>query len=223
MPNWQVMIQFTSNSLPYSERVYIALRIAFLETQERLSLAEQLELEDHRAFGFLTQVPFLKCVPAQVQLDLLLDLWDKHLSKETFSATYLDEALIYAACETAAKLVRTEPQHVERILAAGPLKSSVSITRGFAEELQELHLNYAGDGHFLLLSQFQDLSPEESDKMKEEYGIINGKCDSLYDALGRWSVRADFKDRACGLLTEEEAEHLSTLTDFTRCSGNLSQ
>lgn len=217
------MINFSSKSLPYSERVYVALRIAFLETQERLALAEQLELEDHRAFGYLTQVPFLKSVPAQVQLDLLLDLWDKHLSKETFSATYLDEAIVYAACETAAKLVRTEPQHVERILASGPLKSSVSVTREFSEELQKLHLDYAGDGHFLLLSQFQDLSPEQSEKSKEEYGIVNGKCDSLFDAMGRWNVRADFKDRSCGLLTDDEALRLATLIDFTRCSGNMSQ
>ncbi len=223
MPDWQVMIKFSSKSLPYSERVYIALRIAFLETQERLALAEQLELDDHRAFGFLTQVPFLKCVPAQVQLDLLLDLWDKHLSKETYSATYLDEAIVYAACETAAKLVRTEPQHVERILASGPLKSSVSVTQEFSNQLQELHLDFAGDGHFLLMSQFQDLPPEQAIKFKEEYGIITGKCDSLYDALGRWYVRPDFKDRSCGLLTDDEAQQLATLIDFTRCSGKMSQ
>ena len=39
------MITFASQELPYTERVYIAFRIAFLETQERLALAEQLELE----------------------------------------------------------------------------------------------------------------------------------------------------------------------------------
>ncbi|WP_417850576.1 hypothetical protein [Thalassoglobus sp.] len=215
------MIKFSSKSLPFSERIYIAFRIAFLETQERLALAEQLELESHRTFGYLTHVPFLKGVPAQVQLDLLLDLWDKHLSKETFSATYLDEAIVYAVCETAANLIRSEPKHAQRCIESGPLKSGATINHAFAEELQQLHLDYAGDGHYLLLSQFQDLPPEAANKHKDQYGIIAEKADSLFDALSRWNVRPGYEERACGLLTDEEVEQLSSMIDFTRLAGKM--
>ncbi len=215
------MIQFSSKQLPFSERIYIAFRIAFLETQERLALAEQLELEAHRTFGYLTHVPFLKGVPAQVQLDVLLDLWDKHLSKETFAASYLDEAIVYAVCETAANVIRSEPKYAQRSIESGPLQSAATVNRTFAEELQQLHLDYAGDGHFLLMSQFQDLPPEEAQKQKEQYGIISGKADSLFDALSRWNVRPGYEERACGLLTDEEIDQLSSMIDFTRLAGRM--
>lgn len=208
------MIKFDTKQLPYSERLYIALRISFLETQERLALAEQLELQSHRSFGYLTQVPFLKSVPAQVQLDLLLDLWDRHLAKETYAATYLDEAIVYAACETAANLIRCEPQHAQRLLDTGPLPTSATVDQSLADQTQQLHLKFTGDGHFLLISQFQDLSPEEAAVEKEKFGMIRGRCDSLFDALGRWYVGRDFGVRAAGLLTDQEIEHLGTLTDF---------
>lgn len=217
------MITFASQELPYTERVYIAFRIAFLETQERLALAEQLELESHRTFGFLTQVPFLRNVPAQVQLDLLLDTWDRHLAKAVSRATYLDEAILYAACETAANLIRAEPQHARRLLEVGPLPSSASLDDKLADQIQQMHLTFAGEGHFLLISQFQDLSPEEADPLKAAAGIINGRCDSLFDALGRWHVRQGFENRACGLLTEQEIERLSTLGDFTHIANRMNK
>lgn len=216
------MIKFAEKYLPYSERIYIAFRISFLETLERLVLADQLELGSHRAFGFLTHVPFLKSVPAQIQLDLILDVWDKHLSKKDFTANYLDEAVVYAACETTAHLMRSEPDHARRMLASGPLQSSFDIVGETAGQFQELHLDFAGEGHFLLLSQCQDLPPDEASEFKHKYGIITGKADSLFDALSRWHVQAGFEDRACGLLTDIEIQALSEIPDFAVSSNKVS-
>lgn len=216
------MIKFAEKYLPYSERIYIAFRISFLETFERLVLADQLDLGSHRAFGFLTHVPFLKSVPAQVQLDLLLDVWDKHLSKQDYSANYLDEAIVYAACETTAHLIRSEPDHARRLIACGPLQSSFDIAGKTAAQFQNLHLDFAGEGHFLLLSQCQDLPPEEATEFKQKYGIITGKTDSLFDALARWHVQPGFENRACGLLTDEEIRVLSEMPDFAVSSNQIS-
>lgn len=215
------MIKFTEHHLPYSERVYIAFRIAFLETQERLILAEQLDLGSHRSFGYLTHVPFLRCVPAQVQLDLLLEVWDKHLSKEVFPANYLDEAIVYSACETAAHLIQSDPQHAERLIGSGPLRSAMKVNHTTAAQFQQLHIDYTGEGHFLLISQYQDLPPEKATRFKEQFGIIMGKTDSLYDALSRWNVQAGFADKACGLLTDQEISELSSLVDFSRSAGKI--
>ena len=213
------MIKFANKTLPYTERIYIAFRIAFLETQERLILAEQMDLGSHRAFGFLTQVPFLKCVPAQVQLDLLLDLWDKHLSKQEYTASYLDEAIVYAACESTASLMRSDPEHAQQITQSGPLRSSFNISGNTAAQFQQLHLDFAGEGHFLLISQCQDLPPEEATEFKTKYGIIDGRCDSLFHALSRWHVQAGVEERAMGLLTDEEIADLSSLPDFSHVTG----
>lgn len=216
------MIKFAQNHLPYSERVYIALRIAFMETLERLQLAEQLDLAGHRAFGFLTHVPFLKSVPAQVQLDVLLNFWDRHLSRQNFSANYLDEAIVYAACETTAHLIKSDPQHAQRIISSGPLRSSAEVTGRFFEQFQDLHIQFSGDGHFLLLSQCQDLPPEEAEDFKLKYGIMPGKSDALFDVLGRWSVHPGYEDRAAGLLTDQEIASLAEIVDFSICSRGFS-
>lgn len=208
------MIQFSAKPLPYTERVYLAFRIAFLETMERLALAEHLELENHRAFGFLTQVPFLKSVPAQVQLDLLSELWDRHLDRNSYSANYLDEALVYAMCETASSVIRQDPRQAEQIAQNGPLPCAVVINSRLADQFQQLHLDFAGEGHYLLVSQYQDLPPQEAEKFKQQSGIVAGKCDSLFEALSRWRVRPGFEERACGLLTAAELLQLSNLADF---------
>lgn len=216
------MIKYASRTLPYSERVYIALRVAFLETQERLLLAGQLQLDGHRSFGYLTHVPFLKSVPAQVQLDLLLGLWDRHLAKETFSANYLDEAILYAACETTSQLIRQHPVRAGELIERGPLASTVSLSSSLADQVQQLHLDLAPEGHFLLLSQFQDIPPEKAQEYKRQYGISDGMCDSLFEAMSRWHVSPGYADRAVGLLTETEIAALAQIPEFEKHSEKSS-
>ena len=56
------MLHIASDILPPTRLSYTAFRIAFCETWERLTLAEQLSDEppNYESFGFLTEVPFLK-------------------------------------------------------------------------------------------------------------------------------------------------------------------
>jgi hypothetical protein len=54
-------------------------------------------------------VPFLMGVPPHVQLDLLADTWSKHTSKDKHEASLIDESVIYAAGETAARIAEEDP------------------------------------------------------------------------------------------------------------------
>jgi hypothetical protein len=214
------MLALAAKTLPRTELVYIAFRLACLDTRERLELAVQLDLCPERNFGFLTEVPFLRNVPAQVQLDLLMETWERHVTPLAQQATLLDESVLYAACETAARLIRSEPDVARRFLSRGPIQCTAELNDACADSLQKLHLAFAHEGLFLLLSQFQDIPPAEAARLKQHHGLAEDACDCLFDVLGRWNVSAQLLARSRDLLTRVEAEQLGSLLNAARCASN---
>lgn len=217
------MITFTSKSLPFSEQVYISFRIAILESEERLALAHQIDLTDHNGFGYLTQVPFLKSVAPQVQIDLLLDFWNRYLARERYASDYLDESIVYAVCETAANVIRSQSGIAERFVKSGPLSCPFTATPQYADQIQKLHLDYVGNGHFLMLSQFQDLPVEEAADLKKEFGIHADRSERMFEILGRWNVSTEIESRAIGLLTAAESKRLGELFKISTAPRKLSE
>lgn len=210
------MLQIADRPLPRSELTYAAFRLAFWDTQERLELARQLSLAE-RSFGFLTEVPFLRNVPAQVQLELLLETWAKYYSPDSFAADLLDESVIYAACETAAIIVRAARERAQRVLKLGPVRFQTRLSVQSADALQQLHLSLGNEGQFLMLSQFQDIPPDEAAPLKRQYGIPDGACRCMLEALSRWHVQCDVAAYSRGLLTPQEAERAARLLQEATC------
>ncbi|MBW3538829.1 MAG: hypothetical protein KY476_01025 [Planctomycetes bacterium] len=196
------MLTISTDTLPQSGLSYVAFRIAFRDTLERIVLAAQVD-DDTECFGFLTEVPFLRSVPPHVQLDLLAETWRKHAADEAFEASLVDESVIYAACETAAWVVEHDPGIARLFLKGGP--QPVEIESGqLAEELRGLHLSLSNEGDFLLISQFEDLPPDEALKLKIEFGIDPERLEPMFDALARWRMSPEFLGSLIGLFTKEE-------------------
>lgn len=200
------MLTVSTDFLPQTELSYLAFRAAFRETLERLVLSQQVSVCGEWSFGYLTEVPFLQQVAPQVQLDLLLDTWSRHQSEDQQEATLLDECVVYAACETAARLVRNDPSALQGFLAGGPGSVSLELRPRLAHGLVALHTSFCGACDFLLLTQFLDLPPREARTLMAEFGLHPQDREPLFEALGRWSIGSNFRDRAAGLLTETEAE-----------------
>lgn len=198
------MLTISNDVLPQSSLCYLAFRIAFRETLERIALADQVGCDPHEAFGFLTEVPFLRSVPAHVQLDLLAATWAKHVACESVAADLVDEAVLYAVCETSAHIVESEPEILETYLSGGPLEIVPSADPMLASELRALHLNLASEGDFLLISQFEDLAPDEAAALKPKFGITDEKLEPMFDVLGRWYLSPEFLGNLTGLLTGRE-------------------
>ncbi|MEZ6045217.1 MAG: hypothetical protein R3C11_06465 [Planctomycetaceae bacterium] len=84
------MIKIANETLPQSCLCYLAFRVAFMETLERIALADQIAERNLRQFGYLTEVPFLQAVPPHLQLDLLAETWAKHTSDDPCDASLVD-------------------------------------------------------------------------------------------------------------------------------------
>src|SRR5208283_1244747 len=97
--------------LPQNDLAYLAFRLAVQETLTDIELCRDLE-EDEPDFtaGYLSEVPFLEQVPPPVQIDLLADTWARHRQPDFIEASLLDAAIVYAACETAGRIICDMPE-----------------------------------------------------------------------------------------------------------------
>lgn len=205
------MLHICNDVLPSSDLTYLAFRVAFFDTLERISLADQVGMSSDAAFGFLTEVPFLRYVPPHVQLDVLVTTWSKHCDTQPHRADLVDESVVYAACETAARVVKVEQATAKRFFRTGPRPIAMTISAKTSGELEGLHFNLSNQGDFLLLSQFLDIPPAEARPLKAKFGISEQACECMFDALGRWYVSPGFRGNASGLLTTTEIDRAAAV------------
>jgi hypothetical protein len=200
----EFMLSISSDNLPKTALCYLAFRVSFQETLERVALAKQIDDLDYEIFGYLTEVPFLQAVAPHVQLDLLAETWAKHSSDEEVEASLLDEGVVYAVCETAARIATHEPTVITHCLISGPQNAKVPVDTFLASELRNLHLSMSNEGDFLLISQFEDMHPAETRQLKKQFNMDFDKLDEMFDVLGRWSISPKFIQNLYGLLSERE-------------------
>jgi len=198
------MLNITNALLPNNTLSYLAFRVACLDTLERIVLARQFGPEAAEGFGYLTEVPFLRAVPPQVQLDLLSETWQKHSHLERFDGDLVDESVLFAVCETAARIAEQEPQQFKAWGDTGPQIISLASQGALPTKLRQVHLALPNEADFLLISQFGDLSPFESLSLKAQFGLEPSKCEPMFEVLGRWHVSPGFAGRLNGLLTDRE-------------------
>lgn len=198
------MLTISTDTLPQTWLSYLAFRVSFLETLERMALANQLGTDPCESYGFLTEVPFLRSVPPHVQLDLLAATWCKHVSQQKVEASLVDESVVYAACETAARIVENDPEAAERFLKNGPLEAPVPVDRLLAAELRSLHLDLSNEGDFLLISQFEDMHPDEGTELKLQFQLDPQRLEAMFEVLGYWYISENFMLYLDGLLKDRE-------------------
>jgi hypothetical protein len=100
--------------------------------------------------------------------------------------------------------VEQDPNVIGRYLAGGPQSVALKVDQSLAAELRALHLNLASDGDFLMISQFEDMPPDEAAESKRQFGLDDNRFEVMFEALGRWSMSARFLTDLCGLMTKEE-------------------
>lgn len=207
------MLQIANDTLPQSILSYIAFRVALRRTMHTLEESGfDWTADDVPGNGaYLVEVPFLREVPLQVQVELLAETWERHLSDVKFVASLVDESVLYAACEFTASLVEHAPHLIAPCLRGGPLDVAVPVDHHLASELRGLYLRLSNEGDFLLMNQLLDLTPDDAADWKQRLGMDEGRLQELFDALGRWHVAPKLLTHLQGLVSEDELPRLSQL------------
>lgn len=205
------MLNISTDTLPRTCLSYFAFRVAFQETLERITLADQMEDVPFDGFGYLTEVPFLQAVPPRVQLDLLAATWAKHFSGESHAASLVDESVVYAVCETTARVVEKEAENVVRFLHGGPMEIQLVADHFLASEVRRLHLGLSNEGDFLLISQFEDIHPEEADRLKKKFNLDAQRLECMFEALAHYHVSPEFSQNLTGLFEVDELEKIDAV------------
>ncbi|MCY2991999.1 MAG: hypothetical protein NTY19_29585 [Planctomycetota bacterium] len=107
-------------------------------------------------------MPFLEQVPLQVQVDLLAETWNRHRQTELIEASLLDAAIVYAACQTAARIIEDMRGVTTACLRDGPRQLKTRIFRRATHRLENMFDAFWDDDDFLLIDELQDLPPERS-------------------------------------------------------------
>ena len=74
-------------------------------------------------------MPFLEQVPLPVQVDLLAETWARHRNPDLVEASLLNAAVVYAACETAGRLIHDMPEVAHAWLQCHPRKVPVTVNK----------------------------------------------------------------------------------------------
>lgn len=208
------MLQIHTDLLPQTLLSFVAFRLAYRVTAQTLCDhgADWDSAADNTGLcAYLGEVPFLREVTLPVQLELLGDTWQRHLSTVTHQATLLDESVLYAACEFSARICERSPELVLWSLRGGPLDVTVPVDDQLASELRRLYLRLSNDGDFLLISQFLDLPPAESLDWKQRLRLDSARTETLFETLGRWHTGPGVTDSLQSLITPAEATWLNRL------------
>lgn len=202
--------------LPQIDLVYIAFRLAVLDTLSQMELFGSLDDGPDGPFGYLVEVPFLEQVAPAVQVDLLADVWRRHWDTALHEASLLDAAVIYAGFQTAGRLCSDEPELTRLWLKAGPRLVRYQAGSRTTKKLYELFFAFWDDIDFLSIDELQDLEPNHAQRVRELMRLPEGAFEQMEEVLTRWRASSNVLANLEGLLTTDEIGGYSAL--LTRAS-----
>jgi len=212
------MLLICADTVPQSKLTYLAFRLAAFETFKLMEFAQQSGQDFRDPYGYLTEVPFLRETAPQVQLSVLAETWAKVNSVERHHATLVDESVLYAVCETSARILEHIPELFSSFIETGPIRFLNEPDKQTIQDLRSIHLDLANEGDFLLISQFQDLCPEEASAYKKQFRMSESFIEPLFDVLSLWYFSPDVEQKFAGLFTTEELQELLPIL-AAACTG----
>jgi hypothetical protein len=192
--------------LPQTDLAYVGFRLAAVETLSLLEITQEPGNEAEGPFGYLTEVPFLEQVAPAVQVDLLADVWRRHQDAAPHEASLLDAATVYAAFETASRVVSDEPELARLWLKAGPQRVRCRLGSRTAEQLNDLFFDFWDDIDFLSIEALQDLVPDHARTIRALTGLSEEDTEEMEEALNRWRASPAVLANLEGLLTGKEIQ-----------------
>lgn len=196
--------------LSQSDLTYVGFRLAALDTLCQMDICQGLEDEEDILFGYLVEVPFLAQVAAVVQVDLLADVWRRHRDVALHEASLLDAAVVYAAFNTAGRVISDEGKLARLWLKAGPQQVRFKLGSRVHQRLRSLFFKFWDDIDFLSINELQDMTPEHARAVREMMRLHDGAFEPMEEVLMRCRASPAVLTNLEGLLTADE------IAGFTR-------
>lgn len=214
------MLQIAQDRLPQSLLSYVAFRVALKRTWKACAELQSVTrfYQDPDQPGYLAEVPFLRETAPAIQLEVLARTWKRHIQPDLVRADLLDEAVLYAVCESTAACVELHPQTVTACLREGPLDLLVPVDFNLAADLRQLYLQMSNDGDFLLVGQFLDMPPDDADEWKRKLGVAPESLEQFFEVLSRWRAQPSLVADLQGLITPFEQATLANELGFPALS-----
>ena len=180
---------------------YVAFRVAALSTFEILSgKRPNPNPSDH---GYLSELPLLREVAPQVQLELLAETWKKGCESKLYPPTIVDECVLHSAFERTGEMVLSQPITAKRLMSGGSRDMLGVSLSWLPVRLRTLQLTLPLP---TAIDAAQVRESVESGRVPGYNGIPVGPTprDQLFEVLGRWRVNRNLAWGFDGLLTTSE-------------------
>jgi hypothetical protein len=199
----------TESCLPTNEVSFLAFRLAAKDTLAKA--AEQLDRDPGQrddSTGYLNVVQLLQSLTTRAQLRLLGDVWERHRSAHAHQATFLDAAVVFASCETAAELIRDHPGTAAQHLEGSPRRVFSPISKRLADRVAETFKDGFWEEVDMLRGDVPwPQTPAEQAQAEADLRLPAGTFVPLFAALtafGGHEPEDPGLERLLGLLTAEE-------------------
>ncbi len=192
--------------LAQSDLTYVGFRLAALDTLCQMDICQDFDDEDDVIFGYLVEVPFLAQVAPVVQVDLLADVWRRHRDVALHEASLLDAAVVYAAFNTAGRVISDEPKIARLWLKAGPQQVRCKLGSRAHPSLRNLFFKFWDDVDFLSVDELQELTPEHARAVREMMRLQDGEFEQMEEVLMRCRAFPAVLTNLEGVLTGAEIE-----------------
>ncbi len=201
------------------EMLYAAFRAAFVMTLDCL-LRESIDREKSTANpgGFLDIFPVLQGTAPQIQLECLLQTWDR-VGRQTTELSPLDHCVVHAGYEALAKMGEMSARPNLKSAWKGPNPLVTTNDHWVTSKARARQLTLDEKISRLVMriqDKMNDDQPYEAAFSGDEQTCSN---DDITDIAGRWIASRDVILGSVGLLTDEEQDLLRIF--FEEQSGLL--
>ncbi len=121
-------------------------------------------------------------------------------------ASLLDAAVIYAAFNTAGRVINDEGKIARLWLKAGPQQVRCKLGGRTHQKLGNLFFDFWDDVDFLSLDELQDLTPEHASAVREMMRLHDGDFEQMEEVLMRCRASPAVLTNLEGLLTGAEIQ-----------------
>jgi hypothetical protein len=197
----------TGEGSPFDELAYLALRAAFVSTLNSLlrHALDSSENDDQHS-GFLDRIPIMSAMAPQIQMECLLNTWERIKSDSDAELLPIDECVLHASFEELAGVSLLDDRSVLRQIWMGP---KLPVTRPdcwLYSKVRTCQVARTTTTNVPLSTSSSMAGSDELHQLLHSFTERPLNSPDLLDFVGRWRASRETLLNSSGLLNENEQD-----------------